>query len=96
MSYVKLVDEGFENVVKQILWECNGVDDTAQVKSNASGIVTLGPLDPENFTAFEDLTYNQIQEWVNISIDSTSIEAEVGASIDSKINSDIVSMLLPF
>lgn len=94
--YVKLNEDNLSQVVTQILWVCDGIDGDSQLRSNLTGMISLGPPDPDNFTSFDDLTYDQIQIWVNGIIDSSSIQDEIGNIIDSKINSDIVAMSPPF
>ena len=83
-----------EDFVVTVHWQCNGVDGTysGQVYSTTSFAVVEGA-----FTAYADLTQDQVLGWVWANgVDKDATEAAVEGQIEAQINPPIVAPPLPW
>lgn len=88
--------QGLANVVYSVHWKLTG-DDGSGHTATAYGSQTLGPVDPQNFTPFANLTANQVQGWVEAQMGSTDV-VQCKAWIDNRINNQIaptITTVLP-
>ena len=89
--------EGNENVVFTVHWRMNGVD--GDHTAGVYGSVGL-TLDPEaEFTAYEDLTQEQVVGWVKDALGEeqvTSYEENVANQIEQLVNPPVVRPPLPW
>lgn len=93
---VKLQDGNLQNVVLSVMWTYIGTDDSAQKSSSISGVSEILPPDPDSFTPFDNITFDQTVGWVSAVENVPSLESELSQIITSMINSDIVMMPPPF
>ena len=59
--------DGLEKVAYNIHWSYFGTDGTHT--ASMIGVQSIGEPNPENFVAFEDLTEEQVVEWISASMD---------------------------
>jgi hypothetical protein len=82
------------DVVFTVHWDCTGVDGDYSGRVYGSCGVTLDPSAP--YTAYADLTKDQVLGWVWASVDKDETEASVQAQIDEKKNPTVVTPPLPW
>jgi hypothetical protein len=87
-------EDGLQNVVKTIHWRYQGTDGTHTVESYGS--VGVGPLDPDDFTPYPDLTQERVIIWLESSLDVDALQAGLAAQIAALITPPIVSPALPW
>lgn len=93
--YVKPTDGELQNVVITADWRCNGNQD--QYYGTCYGQTSFTAPDSQSFVAFDDLTLEQVLDWVWASgIDKAGVEASVAQQIEQQINPPIVSPPLPW
>ena len=93
LDCVPQAPEGADYVVTAH-WQCTGVDGvySGQVYSTTSFAVVEGA-----FTAYADLTQDQVLGWVWANgVDKTATEAAVEGQIEAQINPPIVAPPLPW
>ena len=84
---VKTID-GNEDTVFNVHWRLTG-EDNANNSSGVYGTQSLDTSDLSDFTAFADLTTNDVQGWVEASMGAdriTEIKSNLDAQIDELIN----------
>ena len=59
--------DGLEKVAYNVHWSYFGTDGTHT--ASMIGVQSIGEPNPENFVAFEDLTEEQVIEWISASMD---------------------------
>ena len=69
---VKPVEGSLTDVVIIVDWRRTAVD--GNYGSSVYGQVSLGPPNPSNYTAFDDLTKAQVQGWVVASLTQTVVD----------------------
>jgi len=86
--------DGQADVVFTVHWTCAGTDGTY----NASVYSTCSvPAPSVNFTPYEDLTQEQVLQWVwDNGVDKDATEAAVQQQIDNQINPPMVTPPLPW
>jgi hypothetical protein len=86
------------DVVSTIHWRKKAtevVDDKTYV-SNTYGACTVGAPDAENFTAFADLTEEEVIAWLEDTLDVEAIDNALDAKIDTQKNPPIVTKKAPW
>jgi hypothetical protein len=85
--------------VVQVGWRCNGLQEsegktyTASIYGSAGFTYTEGA----PFTPFNQLTQEQVLEWVWASgVDKAEVEANVQRHLDAQINPQIIQQPLPW
>jgi len=76
--------EGKENVIYQLHWDCIATQDG--VSNRMYGTHGLKLHDLSDFTAYEDLTEEQVMAWLADAIDVEEIEGRCQAGLEKKIN----------
>jgi len=81
-----------ENVVKIIHWTYIGSEGEGDNKicGDANGAVGLTDPSSDSFTAFTDLTEQQVKGWVQSQIDEVAIKADINSQIESQKNPPVV------
>jgi len=87
-------EDGLTNVVKTVHWRYEGKDGeyTAEVYG-AMGCETPSETD---FTAYEDLTYEQVCEWLEAGLNVEAMNENLATQIENLKNPPIVNLPLPF
>jgi hypothetical protein len=87
--------DGEQDVVFNVHWTCSGVDGEYTGSTYGSQGVSVDPAEP--FTAYADLTQEQVLGWVWTSgVDKDAQEAAVEQQIANQINPPVVSLPLPW
>ena len=93
---VKPADAGLTDVVITAGWRCNGTDGTynGTVYSTCS---FSQPSEGGTFTAYADLTQDQVLGWVwNSGVDKNATEAAVVQQIEMQANPPVIQPPLPW
>jgi hypothetical protein len=87
-------EDGLTDVVKTVHWRYEGKDGeyTAEVYG-AMGCATPSETD---FTAYEDLTYEQVCEWLVAGLNVEAMDLNLTTQIENLKNPPIVNLPLPF
>ncbi len=72
---------GNENVVFRVVWKCTAISDSGTEKSQI-GVVELDPnVPPENFISVENVTKQNIIDWVKSTVAVTVIERDLNPEV---------------
>jgi len=87
---VRPTQDSLSDVVYNIHWTYTATSDQTDPDGNAYtaeaiGTSVVGKPDPEDFTAFDDLTKSQVEEWLN----ADGSLANIADRVDSKIQKQI-------
>lgn len=82
------------DVVKTIHWRLKATD--GAYHTSAYGTVTLPDPDPDNFTAYEDITKQWAIDATSSVLDVATLEASLAADIDRLKNPPVVASPPPF
>lgn len=87
-------EDGLTDVVKVVHWTRTA----QQGDINVSSYGTMGCETPSetDFTAYPDLTYDQVCGWLDAGLDVVSIDLGLDGQIENIINPPIVVLPLPF
>lgn len=87
-------EDGLSDVVKVIHWRYSATNDThtAEVYST----VSLNAPDAEHFTAFENLTEEEVIAWVESKVDVESMKANLDSQLERLANPPIVTKQGPW
>jgi hypothetical protein len=80
-------------------WACNGeqVDNGKTYSASVYSTCTLPPADPASFIPYQDLTQEEVLNWIWANgVDKDATEAAVQSQIDNQINPPIVNPPLPW
>jgi hypothetical protein len=86
--------QGQTDVVFEVNWQC-----IAQENHNLAssiGSVDVNYVSGESFTAYEDLTEDQVWGWINPSIDKTSVEADLQTTLNAQASPSKETKPLPW
>ena len=86
--------DGKQDVVITVHWTLEGVEGEHTGSSYGSVGVTLDPNAP--YTAYADLTKDQVLDWVWASVNKDETEVSVQAQINQKKNPTVVTPALPW
>jgi len=88
-------EDGNENVVYTVHWSYSATDETGE--HSASSIGTHGvEYDADNFTAYADLTEEQVIGWLEAGLDVESMKAGLDAQIEKLITPTETTFHAPF
>jgi hypothetical protein len=91
------VNEGNNNVVYNVHYRVVGEDSETAVLGDSIGTQVLDVSDITDFTPFEDLTNDQITNWVKTTLGAekvTQIEDSIASQIAEKENPTSVTMVI--
>lgn len=85
--------QGNSDVVYRIHWSCNG-----EHNEHSASVVNVADLEYSggSFTAFEDLTKQQVLQWLWRIVDKATVEAAVNAMLMEKIEPASVTKPVPW
>jgi hypothetical protein len=87
-------EDGLINVVKAIHWRLNAEQDG--YRSSVYGSVPLGPPNPDDYIAYEDITKQWAINVVSAIIDVPATESLLADQIESQKNPPVVPAPPPF
>lgn len=89
------VEDGNENVVYTVHWGYSATDETEE--HSVSSIGTHGvEYDADNFTAYADLTEEQVISWLEAGLDVESMKAGLDAQIEKLVTPTETTFHNPF
>jgi len=85
-------ENNLEDVVKIIHWLYTGKETIGDFDGygEARGAIGLSDASSDSFTAFTDLTEQQVKGWVQSQIDEVAIKADINSQIESQKNPPVV------
>lgn len=91
-------EDGLTDVVVTVHWIRNaeqivGAEPISVYSYGTMGCTTPSPTD---FTAYPDLTYEQVCSWLDAGLDVTSIDESLQVQIENIINPPIINLPLPW
>lgn len=86
--------DGQVDVVFQVNWQCQAISENGA--ANAFGSVNVTYESGSSFTPYDQLTQEQIWEWIDPQIDRTAIETNLQAQIDLQNNPPVINPPLPW
>lgn len=96
-EYPKTSDD-LTDVVFVVHWRRNAtavVDDKTYF-ADVYGALNVPAPSPENFTPYEDLTFDQVCGWLDAGLDVAALDASLDIQIENQINPPVVSLPLPW
>jgi hypothetical protein len=87
-------EDGLIDVVKVVNW--NRTAQQEDINVSCYGTMSCTTPSETDFTAYPDLTYEQVCGWLDAGLDVESIDLRLDAEIENIINPSIVVLPLPF
>jgi hypothetical protein len=87
-------EDGLTDVVKTVHWRYQAED--AEYFADVFGSMTCATPSETHFTAYPDLTYDQVVIWLEAGNDVDALNTYLDAQIEIKKNPPIVNLPLPF
>jgi hypothetical protein len=91
-------DGNLHDVVKVIHWRYQGTEIVGDKTYTAQVYSSYGCAQPSetDFTAYPDLTEEQVVSWLEAGLDVSSLQANIDAQIENQKNPPIVNLGLPW
>jgi hypothetical protein len=89
------VEDGNENVVYTVHWGLSATDETENHTVNSIGTHGV-EYDADNFTAYADLTEDQVIGWLESGLDVDSMKANLDAQIEKLVTPTETTFHNPF
>ena len=86
--------DGLTDVVKTVHYRYQGQD--AEYFAEVYGTMGCATPSETDFTAYEDLTYEQICLWLEAGLDKEAMDTNLAAQIENQKKPPIVNLPLPF
>ena len=87
-------EDGLTDVVKTVHYRYQGQDE--QYFAEVYGTMACATPSDTDFTAYEDLTYEQVCLWLESGLDKEAMDTNLAAQIENQKNPPIVNLPLPF
>ena len=87
-------EDGLTDVVKTVHYRYQGQD--AEYFAEVYGTMACATPSDTDFTAYEDLTYEQVCAWLEAGLDKEALDTNLAAQIEYQKNPPIVNLPLPF
>ena len=87
-------EDGLTDVVKTVHYRYQGQD--KQYFAEVYGTMACATPSETDFTAYEDLTYEQVCLWLEAGLDKEAMDTNLSAQIEYQKNPPIVNLPLPF
>ena len=85
---VKLVDGSLENVIKTVHWRYKGTKN--DINKDVYGAVTLPNPNEQDFIVFEEMTNEQIFEWLESILNIEELKSNITLQIDKEENPEVL------
>jgi hypothetical protein len=89
-----LSEDGLTDVVKTVHWRYEGKD--GEYTAEVYGAMACATPSETDFTAYEDLTYEQVCEWLVAGNNVEAMDLNLATQIENLKNPPIVNLPLPF
>lgn len=87
-------EDGLTNVVKAVKWRYEANDETSN--ANIKGEMACATPSETDFTAYPDLTEDQVISWLEAEIDVDALKTILDQQIEDQKNPPIVNLPLPW
>jgi hypothetical protein len=87
-------EDGLTDVVKTVHYRYQGQD--AEYFAEIYGAMACATPSDTDFTAYEDLTYEQVCEWLEAGLNVEAMNENLATQIENLKNPPIVNLPLPF
>jgi hypothetical protein len=87
-------EDGLTDVVKVVNWRRFASE--GEILVNVYGSMSCATPSSTDFTAYPDLTYEQVCGWLDAGLDVASIDLGLANQIENIINPPIIVLPLPF
>jgi hypothetical protein len=84
--------DGLEKVAYNVHWSYFATD--GEHSASMIGVQSVGEPDPENFVAFEELTEEQVVEWITASMDVEKMQENLDTQIANLVAPKVVTLQL--
>ena len=94
----KPLEDGLTDVVVTVHWRRNATTEVDGKVYTADVYGTMACATPSetDFTAYPDLTFEQVCNWLNDGLDTAALDANLDSQLENQINPPIVSLPLPW
>lgn len=98
MNEYPTTPDGLDDVVFTVHWRRNATEivDGKTYFADTYGAQGIPAPDPEDFTPYEDLTFDQVCGWLEASMDVPTIDLALAKNIENQINPPVVQLPLPW
>lgn len=87
-------EDGLTDVVKIVYW--TRFASFGEILVNVYGSMNCETPSSTDFTAYPELTYNQVCSWLDAGLDVPALDLNLDAQIENIINPPVVVLPLPF
>ena len=87
-------EDGLTDVVKRVHYRYEGTDE--QYFADIYGVLSCATPSDTDFTAYEDLTYEQVCAWLEAGLNVEAMDLNLATQILNLKNPPIVNLPLPF
>jgi hypothetical protein len=87
-------EDGLTDVVKTVHWRYEGKD--GEYTAEVYGAMSCETPSETDFTAYEDLTYEQVCTWLEAGLNIEAMDLNLATQIENLKNPLIVNLPLPF
>lgn len=87
-------EDGLTDVVKTVHYRYQGQDE--QYFAEVYGTMGCATPSDTDFTAYEDLTYEQVCLWLEAGLDKEAMDTNLAAQIENQKNPPIIQLPLPW
>ena len=87
-------EDGLTDVVKVVHWRYEATD--GEYSAEVYGAMGCATPSDTDFTAYEDLTYEQVCEWLVAGNDVETLDSNLATQIENQKNPPIVNLPLPW
>lgn len=84
--------DGLEKVAYNVHWSYFATD--GEHTASMIGVQSVGEPDPENFVAFEELTEEQVVEWISAAMDVEKMQENLDKQIADLVAPKVVTLQL--
>jgi hypothetical protein len=91
-------EDGLTDVVINVQWTrtATTIFEDKEYKSYTNGNMSCSTPSSTDFTAYPDLTYEQVCGWLDAGLDVENIDLNLDLKLEFQINPPIVNLPLPF
>ena len=96
-EYPKTSDDLID-VVFVVHWRRNATTTVNEIVyfTDTFNLLNVPAPSPEDFTPYEDLTFEQVCGWLEAGLDVASIDASLALNLEAQINPTVISLPLPW
>jgi hypothetical protein len=87
-------EDGLTDVVKTVHWRYEGKD--GEYNTEVYGAMGCATPSETDFTAYEDLTYEQVCTWLEAGLNTEAMDLNLATQIENLKNPPIINLQLPW